>query len=352
MPFGLTAAPATFQRLVDTMLRGIQYRNVLAYIDDIGQTIEECCGNLAEVLVRIRRARLKLKPQKCGLFKTQITYLGHVVSAKGVQTDPKKVKAVAEWPVPMYVTDIRGFLGFCNYYRRYIRDYITVTRPLNKLLCKDVRLVWWKEQTEAFKKLKVALSDAPLLAHLRDDCEYILDTDASAYGIGGVLSQLQPDPDEEPLVRGELVTGKGNLIERPIAFHGRLLLPREMRYFARRRELLAIYEMVQYFRCYLSGRPFRIRTDHDSLKGVKQSIKLTGQMARWIDYLEGFQFEIVVRPGKEHDNADFLSRLYTDCFCIHREVFDDTASAAEALANEPVRDWELFDKVCKEQVSR
>ena len=358
MPFGLTGAPATFQRLVDTMLRGIQYKNVLAYIDDIiviGQTVEECCGNLAEVLDRIRRARLKLKPQKCELFKTQITYLGHVVSAEGVQTDEKKVRAVAEWAVPVYVTDIRGFLGFCNYYRRYIKDYITLTRPLNKLLCKDVKLVWTAEQTRAFKQLKAALSSAPLLAHPRDDCEYILDTDASAYGIGGVLSQLQPDPDPRSTdLEGDstLCEEGSGLVERPIAYHGRLLLPREMRYCVRRRELLAIYEMVQYFRCYLSGRPFRIRTDHDSLKGVKQLSKLTGQMARWIDYLEGYQFEIVVRPGKEHENADFLSRLYTDCFCKNREVFDETESAIEALANEPIRDWELYEKVCKEQANR
>ena len=358
MPFGLTGAPATFQRLVDTMLRGIQYKNVLAYIDDIiviGQTVEECCVHLAEVLLRIRRACLKLKPQKCELFKTQITYLGHVVSADGVQTDPKKVRAVAEWPVPVYVTDVRGFLGFCNYYRRYIRDYISITRPLNKLLCKDIRLVWKAEQTKSFKRLKTALSSAPLLAHPRDDCEYILDTDASAYGIGGVLSQLQPDcglysSDLEDT--SDKAGDENGLVERPIAFHGRLLLPREMRYCVRRRELLAIYEMVQYFRCYLSGKPFRIRTDHDSLKGVKQLSKLTGQMARWIDFLEGFQFEVVVRPGKEHENADFLSRLYTDCFCKDREVFKETESAIEALENEPIQDWELFEKVCKEQANR
>ena len=304
----LTGAPATFQRLVDTLLRGIQYRNVLAYIDDIiviGQTVEECCANLLEVLVRIRRGKLKLKPEKCELFKTQITYLGHVVSAKGVCTDPKKVKAVADWPVPVFITDVRGFLGFCNYYRRYIKDYISITRPLNHLLCKDVPLVWRPEQTKAFNRLKAALSTAPLLAHPRDDCEYILDTDASAYGIGGVLSQMQPEPelpDPKSSEKEAPDPKKKPLVERPIAFHGRLLLPREMRYCARRRELLAIYEMVQYFRCYLSGRPFKIRTDHDSLKGVKQLSKLTGQMARWIDYLEGYQFEVVVRPGKEHDN--------------------------------------------------
>ena len=127
MPFGLTGAPATFQRLVDTMLRGIQYTTVLAYIDDIiviGQNVAECSRNLMEVLDRIRKAKLKLKPSKCDLFKRKISYLGHIISAAGVETDPKKIQVVREWPVPSYVTDVRGFLGFCNYYRKYIKGYI------------------------------------------------------------------------------------------------------------------------------------------------------------------------------------------------------------------------------------
>ena len=342
MPFGLTGAPATFQRLVDTMLRGIQYNTVLAYLDDIiviGKDVADCRNNLAEVLSRIRGANLKLKPSKCELFKDRITYLGHIVSGSGVQTDPKKVRLVRDWPVPLYITDVRGFLGFCNYYRKFVKGYIDLARPLNKLLCKDSDLVWRKEQTSAFNALKAALTEAPMLAHPREDCQYILDTDASAYGIGGVLSQLQP-------------ASEGQLEERPIAFHGRLLLPREMRYCTRRREFLAIYEMVEYFRCYLSGRSFTIRTDHDSLKGVKQLDKLTGQMARWIDYLEGYQFKVEVRPGNLHSNADFLSRLYTDCFCKPREEFTSTRSAEEALKNEPIKDFALFEKCCREQADR
>ena len=346
MPFGLMGAPATFQRLVDTMLRGIQYNNVLAYLDDIvviGQTVAECCRDLEKVFERIRTAKLKLKPSKCELFKTTITYLGHVVSAQGIQTDPKKVHAIKDWAIPLYVTDVRGFLGFCNYYKKFIANYIDLTRPLNKLLCKDTALVWGEEQTTAFNKLKEALAKAPLLAHPRDDCTYILDTDASSYGIGGVLAQMQPYPNEE---------GKEELTERPIAYHGRLLLPREMRYCARRREMLAIYEMTQYFRCYLAGRKFIIRTDHHSLEGVKNLAKLTPQMARWMDALEEYQFEIHIRKGKEHENADFLSRLYTDCFCKHREVFLNSDTTKEALEEEPILDWDLFNKCCREQADR
>ena len=125
-----------------------------------------------------------------------------------------------------------------------------------------------------------------------------------------------------------------------------------MRYYARRRELLAIVEMVQYFHVYLAGQAFIIRINHDSLKGVKQLAKLTGQMARWVDYLEGYRFEIRVRPGKNHDNADFLSRLYTDCFCKVRENFSMTDVAEGALRDEPVKDWDLFERCCREQADR
>ena len=161
MPFGLTGAPATFQRLVDTMLRGIQYTTVLAYIDDIiviGQDVAECRRNLVEVLDRVRKAKLKLKPSKCELFKRKISYLGHIISAAGVETDPKKIQVVRDWPAPSYVTDVRGFLGFCNYYRKYIKGYNDLTRPLNRLLCKNTDLQWTKEHTKAFTELKMALT--------------------------------------------------------------------------------------------------------------------------------------------------------------------------------------------------
>ena len=163
------------------MLRGVQYNTVLAYLDDIiviGDDVSSCRRNLEEVFVRIRAANLKLKPSKCELFKTEIAYLGHIVSANGVSTDPKKIKAVNDWPVPLYVTDVRGFLGFCNYYRRFIKEYIDVSRPLNSLLCKDSDLVWRPEHTRAFNALKQALTQAPLLALPQDGRPYVLDTDA------------------------------------------------------------------------------------------------------------------------------------------------------------------------------
>ena len=167
----------------------------------------------------------------------------------------------------------------------------------------------------------------------------MLDTDASTWGIGAVLSQRQPNE-------------KGELEERPIAYASRLLLPRELNYCTRKRELLAIYEWVQYFQHYLAGEKFEVRTDHDSLKGVSNLAKLPGQFARWLEYLNNFSFEIKVRAGVEHANADFVSRLFGDCFCKTREIFEQTESARDALRSEPIRDWDMFEKCAREVAAR
>ena len=343
MPFGLRDAPATFQRLVDKMLAGIQYDYAMAYLDDIivkGQDEEDSIEHLREVFRRIRAAHLKLKPSKCDLFKRSITYLGHIIGGDGVRTDPKKVRAVQEWPIPIYVTDVRGFIGLCSYYRRFIDNFSELVKPLSTLTTKMSDRTWREEHTKSFLELKRALTGAPVLAHPQSGRQYILDTDASTWGIGAVLSQLQPAKEG------------GQLEERPIAYASRLLLPRELNYCARRRELLAIYEWTQYFSHYLAGQRFIIRTDHDSLKGLNNLAKLPGQFARWVEYLNGFSFDIKVRKGAEHSNADFLSRIFGDCFCKNREIFERTESAREALRDEPVKDWELFERCAQEVANR
>ena len=342
MPFGLRDAPATFQRLVDKMLMSVQYDFVMAYLDDIivkGDDVESSLRNLREVFDRIRSAGLKLKPSKCELFRQEIAYLGHVINQHGLKTDPKKVEAVKNWPVPIYLTDVRGFIGLCSYYRRFIKNFGEKVKPLSQLTMRTSDHVWREEHTESFNEMKQALTSSPLLAHPREGCEYILDTDASTWAIGAVLSQMQPN-------------AAGHLEERPIAYASRLLLPRELNYCTRKRELLAIYEWIQYFQHYLAGQKFTVRTDHDSLKGIHSLAKVPSQFARWIDYLNGFTFEIKVRPGRVHSNADFLSRLFGDCFCKNRDVFERTESAREALRNEPVVDWEMFEKCAREVAAR
>ena len=342
MPFGLRDAPATFQRLVDKMLVNIQYDYAMAYLDDIivkGDDVASSLLHLREVFRRIRSAGLKLKPSKCELFRREISYLGHVINENGLKTDPKKVDAVRKWPIPIYLTDVRGFIGLCSYYRRFIKNFGEQVKVLSTLTTKNSDRVWREEHTEAFRKMKEALTNTPLLAHPQEGSEYILDTDASTWAIGAVLSQRQKTAD-------------GKEEERPIAYASRLLLPRELNYCTRKRELLAIYEWVQYFQHYLAGQKFTVRTDHDSLKGLNNLARVPGQFARWIDYLNAFTFDIKVRAGAQHSNADFLSRVFGDCFCKTREVFERTESAREALRNEPILDWDLFEKCAREVANR
>ena len=136
------------------MLAGIQYDYAMAYLDDIivkGQDEEDSIEHLREVFRRVRAANLKLKPSKCDLFRKKISYLGHIIGGEGVQTDPKKVKAVKEWPIPIYLTDVRGFIGLCSYYRRFVKDFATIAAPLHELLKKDTEFAWTEVHTKAAK---------------------------------------------------------------------------------------------------------------------------------------------------------------------------------------------------------
>ncbi|KAJ8008876.1 hypothetical protein DPEC_G00082990 [Dallia pectoralis] len=251
MPFGLCNAPATFQRLMDRVLAGLQWETCLVYLDDIivlGRDGTEMLERLSQVFGRLRVANLKLKPSKCVLFREQVVYLGHIVSAKGVATDPKKIQKVAGWPAPRSVSEVRGFIGLASYYRRFVKDFASVAKPLHELTKKYARFNWTDECQEAFEQLKSRLTSAPVLGYPLDSGQLLLDTDASDWGIGAVLSQVQ---------EGE---------ERVLAYGSRRLSATEQNYCTTRRELLAAVEFTSHFRQYLLGRSFIIRTDHSSLR--------------------------------------------------------------------------------------
>ena len=294
MPFGLTNAPATFQRLMERVLAGLQWHTCLVYIDDIiifSETIEEHLKQMQEIFDRLKQAKLKLKPKKCKLLQTKVKYLGHVVSKEGVETDPDKVKAVKEWPRPSCVKDVRSFIGFCSYYRRFIPNFAVEAKPLIRLTEKKVHFSWDDEHEKAWLKLRELMSEAPVLAYPDKDAKFILDTDASDYGIGAVLSQE---------IDGE---------ERVIAYGSRVLSRTERRYCITRRELLAVVYFCKLYRHYLIGKPFTVRTDHKALKWLKNFKQPEGQLYRWLEELEEYNMETIVhRPGKKHCNADGLSR--------------------------------------------
>lgn len=302
MPFGISGGPATFQRLMDRLLSGLEYRIALAYLDDIivfGKDAYECVCRLRIVFQRIREAGLKLKAKKCELFRKEILYLGYIISAEGIKTDPKKVEAIRAWQTPRTPRQVQVFLGTMNYYNRFIKDFSETARPLyalTKLTKVKGKYIWTPECEEAYQTLRQKLMEAPIMSYPRDTGLWVLDTDASGYAIGGVLSQMQVQDD-------------GTEQEKVIAYGSRTLQGREQRYCTRRRELLAIVYFVKMFRSYIWGRHTLIRTDHASLKYLKTLRDPDDQFARWIEGLEEVDYEIEIRKGTTHANADGLSRL-------------------------------------------
>ena len=192
MPFGLCNAPATFQRLMDLLLAGLQWSQCLVYLDDIivpGQSFHEHLTNLAAVLKRIKGAGLRLKPSKCVLCREAVSYLGHIVSRSGVATDPEKTAKVATWPTPRSVQEVQQFLGLASYYRRFVKQFAEIAKPLYRLTERGRQFRWTMECATAFAMLKSRLTSTPILAFPDSTKPFLLDTDASQEGIGAVLSQ-------------------------------------------------------------------------------------------------------------------------------------------------------------------
>ena len=296
MPFGLCNAPATFKRLMDQVLQGLRWSRCLVYLDDIisfRTTFGDALDNLTSFFERLRTYGLQLKSTKCHLFQTSVPFLGHVVGRRGLECDPKKIEDVKCWPVPDCLKSVRQFLGFVGYYRRFIPRFADIAEPLVALTGKDVPFVRRPECAAAFLLLRDALVQSPILAFPTESGDYVLDTDASNFGLGGVLSQIQNDQ------------------ERVIAYCSRALRPSQRKYCTTKREMLAAVSMCIQFRSYLRGTRFIIRTDHKCLVWLHRFKDTEGMMARWLHTLQQFQFTIVHRAGRDHSNADGLSRVPT-----------------------------------------
>ena len=266
LPFGLTNAPATFQRLMECVLRGLTWRVCLIYLDDVivfSKTFEEHLANLRLVFTRFRAAGIKLKPSKCHFGRTEVPYLGHIVSKDGVRPDPDKIRAVQEFPVPRNVHEVRSFLGLANYYRKFVKDFCQLAAPLHQLTSKKVQFKWTEESNAAFQTLKAALVSAPILAYPDFTREFQLYVDASDSAIGMVLGQIQNDK--------EVV----------IAYAGRGFNPAERNYSATEREALAVVEGIKHFQTYLYGSRFTVITDHNALRWLMNIKEATGRLARW-----------------------------------------------------------------------
>ena len=292
MPFGLTNAPSTFQALMNEVFKSFLRKFTLVFFDDIliySKSLEEHVIHLEAVLEVMRKHQLYAKMSKCVFGTKQVEYLGHVISSVGVSTDPAKIKAMQEWPVPSNVKQLRGFLGLTGYYRRFIKAYASISRPLTLLLKKN-GFKWIGEAQVAFDQLKQAMVSAPVLVLPDFEKEFIVETDASGVGIGAVLLQ------------------DGH----PIAYLSKTLSSKHQLMSTYEKEFLAVILALERWRGYLLDRHFKIKTDHFSLKYLLDQRITTPAQMKWIPKLMGFDYEIVFKKGVENVTADALSRIQNE----------------------------------------
>lgn len=303
MGMGLCNAPATFQRAMQLVLRGLTWSQVLVYLDDVvvlGRDFDNSIDNLRNALTRFRKFSLKLKPKKCQLFQHEVEFLGKLVSAEGIKVSPSKVEAVLKWPVPTTRKELMSFLGFVNYHRDHVPNFAEVTAVLYELAHQEDTASWENRHEEAFMRTKQLLTSPPCLSYPNPDDIFILDTDASDTAIGAVLSQVQDGQ------------------EKVICYASHVLMKAQRKYCTTRKELLAVVKFCRHFRHYLLGRRFILRTDHNSLVWLMRFKHIEGQLARWLEELAQFDMQIVHRPGRKHSNADGVSRIpdhVKECDC-------------------------------------
>lgn len=315
VPYGITAGPMCFQMVMSKVLQGINFKYALVFIDDIlchSPSLDTHFIHLSNIFDRLRDANLKLNPKKCQFAAKKVEYLGHILSAKGTEANPEKVKVIKNYPRPQTKKQMRAFLGLCNFYRRYVPNFSVIATPLNQLLKKTARLKWTEQCETAFNTLKTKLSSPPILAFPNINKEFRIAVDASGTGIGYILSQFDND---------------GN--ERVICYGGRSLRGCELKWSVTDREGLALVEAVKHYHPYLANRHFEVFTDHISLKWLKTIKLASGRLARWSLLLQSYDFTITHRPGIRNQNADALSRrIY--------ETEDESTPAVPDLDDEEI----------------
>ena len=309
MPYGLCNAPSVFSRLMDAVMAGLKWQCVLVFIDDIliySNTFEQHLVDIVKVFERLRTANLTMKPSKCHFCRPKLSYLGHEISPAGIKPDPLKVQALEAFefsepekagkPRKTAVKKIQSFLGLAQYYRRFIKNYSVIAKPLNELTRDSVKWVWTDKVQKAFVTLKKRLSSAPLLAYPNFNQPFTLQTDACKDGLGAVLCQRSSSTETAPA--REIV----------IAYASRALTDAEAAWIGgvKEWEALAIVWACELFKDYLIGRQFVVQTDHSNLQWLLQ--QKNGRLERWAMRLLEFDFLLQYRPGASNANADALSR--------------------------------------------
>ncbi|QRV96371.1 Retrotransposable element Tf2 protein [Ceratobasidium sp. AG-Ba] len=296
MPFGLTNAPATFQHFMNDIFRDILDVYVIIYLDDIlvfSKNEADHEKHVREVLSRLQKHNLYCNLAKCFFSVKEIDYLGLIVSPEGIRVDPAKVVKAIDWSVPSKVVQVQEFVGFCNFYWTFIKDYSRIAAPLFNLTRKNHPWEWTNECAQAFEQLKEALRSAPVLIIPDISKQFFLECDASDFATGAILSQFSEDDRLHP-----------------VAFLSKAMTPAERNYDIYHKELLAIVKALKEWRHLPEGTalPVQIITDHKNLEPFKASKDLRGRLARWAGFLSEFNFQLKYRPGKTNGKADILSR--------------------------------------------
>lgn len=297
LPFGLNISPNSFQRMMTIALSGLPPNIAFLYIDDIivvGCSINHHIANLEKVFQNLRKHNLKLNPSKCIFFCADVTYLGHHISEQGIQPDKSKYSSILNYPEPKSSDDVRRFVAFCNYYRRFIPYFADIAAPLNALLRKNAKFVWSEDCKCAFKKLRNKLLSPQILKFPDFNKTFILSTDASKVACGAVLSQKHGD------------------IDLPIAYASRSFTKGESNKSTIEQELTAIHWAIMYFRPYLYGRKFLVKTDHRPLVYLFSMTNPSSKLTRMRVDLEEFNFDVEYVKGKENVGPDALSRISID----------------------------------------
>jgi len=295
MFFGMTNSPATFQTMMNDIFRTLIAKGiVVVYLDDIlifTETEEEHEQVVRRVLEVLAEHKLFLRPEKCEFHRKRIEYLGLVILENKVEMDPVKVAGVHDWPTPENWTDVQAFVGFVNFYRRFIRDFSTIARPLFDLTRSDKAWNWDTKEQDAFERLKAAVTTAPVLVSPQDSEPFRIEADSSDFASGAVLSQQLPGEEKW----------------HPVAFYSKSLSPVEQNYEIHDKEMLAIIHALEEWRHFLEGAryPVEIWTDHKYFMTAK---KLNRRQAHWSLYLARFDFKLTHRPGRSMGKPDALSR--------------------------------------------
>ena len=297
MPFELTNAPATFQALINTTLCEYLDIFVTAYLDNIliytKGTLKEHIQEVKKVFKALQEADIRLRPDKCKFHVKIVKFLRIIITTNGIQMDDEKVKAIREWPEPRNLKEVQAFLGFANFYQRFIQRYSQICTPLTKMTKKEQPFHWEYEQREAFEKLKKKFILAPILASFNPERKIILETNASDQALGSCLSQ----PDAKKQLH-------------PVAYRSRKFSGPELNYDVHNKELLAIVDAFEEWRAYLEGsrHPIVVYSDHKNLSYFTTTKKLNRRQVRWAELLASYDFQIHYRKGSENGRADALSQ--------------------------------------------